>query len=287
VAVSAAASFAVEWVLAETPGDAAALTATVTPTSPGVYSEAVRGVNNDTGGSGIGVYGQQNGYGYGVRGTAPYGRGVYGSSSTGFGVWGTSASGYGVYGSSFSSYGVYGSSGSSYAGYFNGPVKITGGCTGCAGAALRIDHPLDPAHKYLQHSTVVSPQMKDIYDGVVTTTVNGFATVRLPRYFQALNRSFRYQLTSLSGLQEVAVAKEIAHNRFTIQSEKPRSKVSWQVTGIRHDRYANAHPIKAVVPKAKADQGKYLHPELYGKPKSAGIGYRKPPRLPSRPLQKR
>ena len=87
--------------------------------------------------------------------------------------------------------------------------------------------------------------MKNIYDGIATTNAKGFAVVKLPAWFQALNRTFRYQLTSLSGLQNVAVAKEISHNRFTIQSEKPRSRVSWQVdraSGMTP--YANAHRIQ-------------------------------------------
>jgi hypothetical protein len=123
--------------------------------------------------------------------------------------------------------------------------------------------------------------------GILTTNGKGFATVTMPRWFQALNRSFRYQLTSLSGLQQVAVEKEMHDNRFTIQSQKPHSKVSWQVTAVRHDRYANAHPVQVIAPKAKKDQGKYLHPELYGKPRTAGIGYQKPPRTPRRLPAKR
>src|SRR6478736_942981 len=31
---------------------------------------------------------------------------------------------------------------------------------------FRIDHPLDPLHKYLQHSFVESPDMKNVYDGI-------------------------------------------------------------------------------------------------------------------------
>jgi hypothetical protein len=112
--------------------------------------------------------------------------------------------------------------------------------------------------------------MKNVYDGNVTTDGKGFATVQLPRWFEALNKDFRYQLTSLSGLQEVAVAREIQHNRFTIQSEKPHSKVSWQVTGVRHDPYANAHRIQVVVPKEGGAEGTYLHPQLYGQPPSKG-----------------
>ena len=68
--------------------------------------------------------------------------------------------------------------------------------------------------------------------------------------------------------------KEIADNRFTIQTDLPRVKVSWQVTGVRHDPYANAHRIQVVVPKQGKADGKYLHPQLYGQPhaKSAVVG---------------
>jgi hypothetical protein len=44
---------------------------------------------------------------------------------------------------------------------------------------FRIDHPLDPANKYLNHSAVESPDMKNIYDGVVTLDADGEAVVEL------------------------------------------------------------------------------------------------------------
>jgi hypothetical protein len=182
-------------------------------------------------------------------------------------------------------YGVYGSSDQSgYAGYFAGDVNVTGLLTKGAGA-FRIDHPLDPAHEYLQHSFVESPDMMDVYNGNVTTNGRGFATITMPRWFQALNRTFRYQLTILGHAPwntQARIWNEIRDNRFTIRTNRPRVRVSWQVTGIRHDRFANAHRIRVVVPKPKAEQGKYLHPELYGKPRSQGIAYQKPPRLPER-----
>ncbi len=245
----------------------------VTSTSPGAGSAGVRGENNGTGENGFGVWGSQNGFGWGVYGTAPRGRGVSGFSSSGDGVVGFSPSVVGVVGTSTSGDGIVGESSTGLAGHFFGDVTVTGTLTKGAGA-FKIDHPLDPARKYLQHSFVESPDMMDVYNGNATTDGNGFATVKLPAWFQALNRDFRYQLTSLSGLQDVAVAKEIAHNRFTIQSEKPHARVSWQVTGIRHDAYANAHRIKVVVPKSGADAGKYLHPELYGQSKAKGIDWK-------------
>ncbi len=102
---------------------------------------------------------------------------------------------------------------------------------------------------------VLAPElsMKNVYDGVVTTDRRGNATVRLPRWFQALNRDFRYQLTPIGDLVLVAVERELAGNSFTIRSAKPHMKVSWQVTGIRHDSYANAHRIRVV--RAQACRG--------------------------------
>src|SRR5262249_44274324 len=135
----------------------------------------------------------------------------------------------------------------------------------------RIDDPLDPAHKYLQHASVESNELTNVYSGNATTNGKGNATVKLPSWFQALNKNFRYQLTSLSALQEVASAQEIHDNRFTIQSKKPNSKVSWQVPGIRHDPYAQAHPLEVIAPKTDAAAGKYAHPQLYGQSASKGI----------------
>lgn len=79
---------------------AVAILGTVTPTTPGGFSSGVRGINNGTGGLGIGVYGSQAGSGWGVYGTTPSGIGVHGNSANGFGLYGLSSTGVGVYGSS-------------------------------------------------------------------------------------------------------------------------------------------------------------------------------------------
>jgi hypothetical protein len=251
--------------------------------------------------SGTGVYAQ--GGLFGVRAGSEGGHGVHGESSSGDGVYGlsvgtvpnagveghNSGSGDGVLAGSTNGPGLYAYSTNGSAGYFEGPVTVTGTLTKPAGS-FRIDHPLDPQNKYLQHSFVESPDMLNVYNGNVTTNKRGFATVRLPRYFQALNRSFRYQLTAIGKpgqFVQAMIVREIAHNSFTLETSKPHVKVSWQVTGIRHDRYANAHRIQVVVPKAKKDQGRYLHPELYGKPRAQAIGYQKPRSLPRRPAPTR
>jgi len=143
-----------------------------------------------------------------------------------------------------------------------GNLTVTGNISKGSGS-FRIDHPLDPANKYLYHSFVESPDMMNIYDGNVVTNQFGLATVTLPAYFEALNRDFRYQLTVIGQFARAIVAREIAHNRFTIKTDRPGVKVSWQVTGIRRDAYANAHRIQVEVDKPESERGTYLHPGLF------------------------
>ncbi|MFZ1329871.1 MAG: hypothetical protein WAW27_12650, partial [Chitinophagaceae bacterium] len=76
---------------------------TISSSSPGGFSSGVRGINNGTGGLGIGVYGSQAGSGWGVYGTTPGGIGVNGNSTSGIGVNGASTSGVGVFGTSSTS----------------------------------------------------------------------------------------------------------------------------------------------------------------------------------------
>ncbi len=76
---------------ASTDANATAIMGTMSSTSPGGFSAGVRGVNNGTGGLGIGVYGSQAGSGWGVYGTAPNGIGVNGTSTAGIGVSGSSS----------------------------------------------------------------------------------------------------------------------------------------------------------------------------------------------------
>jgi hypothetical protein len=134
-----------------------------------------------------------------------------------------------------------------------------------------IDHPLDPANMYLNHAAVESPDMMTIHNGNVTTDVNGNATVTLPTYFEALNRDFRYQLTVVGQFAQAIVASKIKDNRFTIKTDKPHVEVSWQVTGIRQDAYANAHRTMVEEAKPATERGFYLHPLEHGQPLSKGV----------------
>src|SRR5215213_7408449 len=107
-----------------------------------------------------------------------------------------SDSGFGVVGFSNSYTGVYGHSASGYAAWLDGKVNIRGTLFK-PGGSFKIDHPLDPANKYLCHSFVESPDMKNVYDGVVMLDGNGEAEIELPDWFGALNKDFRYQLTAI------------------------------------------------------------------------------------------
>jgi hypothetical protein len=229
-------------------------------TNVAVYGESVGtdiwGVGGQFVGSGIGVYGEAR--------PAPSGSIYY------IGVGGYSAHASG--GMNIGVYGIANSGATNYAGMFDGNVDVNGTLTKDAGS-FKIDHPLDPANKYLSHSFVESPDMKNIYDGVTILDAAGVATVELPDWFEALNQDFRYQLTCIGAFAPVYVANEIAGNRFTIAGGEPGMKVSWQVTGIRHDKYADAHRIPVEETKSPREQGRYRNPELYGAPASAGVHY--------------
>jgi hypothetical protein len=217
------------------------------------------------------------------------GQGQCGSTATTTQVFGTYGTAYndadaiGAYGAATAysttgggtKYGVYGAAANgatNYAGYFSGDVNVTGSISKGAGT-FKIDHPIDPDNKYLYHSFVESPEMKNIYDGVITTDANGYATVTMPSYFDALNQDFRYQLTVMGTFAQAIIKDEISTNHFRIQTNQPNVKVSWQVTGVRHDAYANAHRVQPEVEKEAQNKGRYLHPTELGKPATSEINY--------------
>ena len=184
----------------------------------------------------------------GISGTAggPGGVGVLGDAESGsaaIGVWGMSSSGY--------------------AGEFTGNVKVTGAVT-AAVKDFKIDDPIDPANKYMYHASVESSEMENIYSGNVTLDGKGEATVEVPAWLEALNRDFRYKLTCIGGFAPVYIAQEIGHGQFKVGGGKPGMKVSWQVTGVRQDAFARAHPLQVEVEKPENERGYYIHPELYG-----------------------
>jgi hypothetical protein len=226
---------------------------------------AVSGVSNDPNGRGV------DGYATGANAA-----GVYGENSSGAAIWGKSTgTGPAIYGQADSS---------GYAGRFTGSVLVegnlyVGGSVFKSSGTFRIDHPLDPANKFLSHSFVESPDMKNIYEGNVTTDATGSATVTLPDYFEALNRDYHYQLTVLGQFAQAIVSREIAGNTFEIHTDKPGVKVSWLVTGIRQDAYAQAHPIVVEESKPAEEQGLYLFPAGFGAGEEKQIGHSSRPAI--------
>ncbi len=162
------------------------------------------------------------------------------------------------------------------AGRFIGNVAVEGTLTKYAGS-FKIDHPLDPANKYLSHSFVESPDMMNIYNGNAIFDANGEAVVQLPNWFEALNKDFRYQLTCLGEFAPIYIAQKIQGNHFKIAGGKPGMEISWQVTGIRKDAYANAHRIPVEEDKTLSERGYYLHPELYGAPEEKNLQWARDP----------
>jgi hypothetical protein len=150
------------------------------------------------------------------------------------------------------------------AGYFIGNVQINGSISKTSGT-FKIDHPLDPANKYLYHSFVESPDMKNIYDGIVTLDEAGEATVTLPDWFSALNRDLRYQLTPLGqSAPDIYIKQTVKDLRFVIAGGAPGQQICWQVTGNRQDAYALAYPVNVEEKKSERERGTYLHPEVHG-----------------------
>ena len=150
-----------------------------------------------------------------------------------------------------------------------GDVDIVGSVSK-GGGSFRIDHPLDPRNKLLYHSFVESPDMMNIYNGTVVTGGDGRATIELPDYFEALNQEFRYQLTVIGedvpDVHFVRVTREVEGNSFSIKSTPGDLKVSWQVTGVRHDAWARKNRIPNTVEKTGDQRGKLVHPEAFGEP---------------------
>ena len=161
----------------------------------------------------------------------------------------------------------------------SGNLSIAGNISK-AGGSFKIDHPVDPSNKYLYHSFVESPDMMNIYNGTAVLNVDGKASVELPNWFEALNRDFRYQLTAMGAPgPNLYISQEVDGNRFEIAGGAPGGKVSWQVTGVRHDAWAEAHRIPLEVEKTGPEKGKYMHPELFGMtPEKFGIPSRTAPR---------
>ena len=142
---------------------------------------------------------------------------------------------------------------------------------------------------------------ENVYDGVVVLDDKGEAEIDLPDWFAILNKDFRYQLTAIGApgpnlyiaeeiISDTTITTTTKHDgshhyndgyddssdngndnnknnngsRFKIAGGISAMKVSWQVTGIRKDPWANAHRVQVEENKPDKEKGYYIHPDLYG-----------------------
>ncbi len=249
-------------------------------TATGGFSAGVMGVGM------VGVTGVSTGTGFTAPGVQGMGHGTTGfgvvgiSTGTGSGVLGTCSNGVGVTGLTDGSggTGIFGYSphpknvgSQSFAAMFHGAVNVTGPVHK-SGGGFRIDHPDHPETHYLQHWFVESDEMRNLYDGIAVLDGKGSAEITLPAWFETLNEAVRYQLTPLGHpAPDLHIARECSAGSFVIGGGHPGQRVSWQVTGVRRDRWAVAHRLPADLPKAEGEQGLYRHPELYDLPEDRGV----------------
>ncbi|MFO0838573.1 MAG: hypothetical protein U1D55_08580 [Phycisphaerae bacterium] len=236
--------------------------AAFSPAGYGLYA-----YNTASTGTAPGVYGRSDSaVGIGVSGYSPLSTGVVGVSdgSGGIGVYGGANAGASV------NYGIYGSTSSFVSGY----GVYSNGRFGASGTkSFRIDHPIDPANKYLNHYCAEGPEPLNVYSGAVTTDKDGEAWVELPSYYAEINRDPRYTLTVLdeADFALARVARKIQDNRFLIKTSRPNVEVSWEVKGVRNDRWVQRYGVPVEVEKVGVERGTYQHPELYDQPAEMGL----------------
>ena len=125
--------------------------------------------------------------------------------------------------------------------------------------------------------SIESNEALNMYRGIVEMDDAGEAVVTLPSYFHAVNIEFSYGLTAVGAPMDLYIAEEIdQEGHFKIAGGVAGKKASWNVYAERNDPYVQQHPEKLQVEMDKRpdDIGRYLQPELYGKPASDGIFYR-------------
>ncbi len=250
----------------------------------GVYGMGVNGIVGETNYlEGFGVYGINNG----SSGSGD-GPGVYGIGEVG--VFGQTENGqfYGVLGENLSSgttYNNIGTAGWGWVGVFgqtstgvsgDGFGVFSDGDLGASGTKLFvIDHPNDPENKMLKHYCTESPEVLNIYRGNVFCDQNGEAVVKLPDYFNEINKDFSYYLTPIGDAANLYVKTEVNNNSFVIAGGKKGLKVSWILYAKRNDKYMQEKYNKneEIVEIKKRQKGKYIHPELWGKTKKESLFY--------------
>ena len=102
-----------------------------------------------------------------------------------------------------------------------GAISIPGNLYVGGTKNFRIDHPLDPANKYLFHAAIESSEVLNLYSGNTVLDASGEAVVQLPDWFEVINKDFRYQLTSIGAPGRDLTLREGAPARKQIRALLP------------------------------------------------------------------
>lgn len=207
------------------------------------------------------------GGGHGVRGVGFNGTVGETNNQGGFGVFGQnfdavgSGNGIGVAGVGY--WGVVGESSALSGGL---AMLANGDMTATGTKPFTIDHPADPANKFLRHFSSESNEVLNIYRGNVTFDVNGEAVVEMPDYYDLINKNPSYQLTPVGGYMQLFVKEKLENGQFVIGGGIAGAEASWTVYAERNDPYLQQYPeMRAVeMEKREGQKGKYFMPQLYG-----------------------
>jgi len=252
----------------------------------------VTGVDSSSAGSGvIGASYSAAGEGVLARGFGTNGTGILAIADLGvnpYAMWGVIPAGTITGNNSLAIFGDNQSTGTNAVGILgqelaapNGPTRyaiFSNGDMAASGTKpFVIDHPLDPANKFLKHFSIESNEVLNIYRGNITLDANGEATVQLPTYFESVNNTnYAYNLTAIGQQGNLFIKQEISNKQFIIAGGGPGMKVSWMITAERNDPYLQQNPQARDVEIAKTGDasGKYLLPYLYGQPAESAIYYK-------------
>jgi hypothetical protein len=108
---------------------------------------------------------------------------------------------------------------------------------------------------------------------VTTSSISGLATCySVAAIFSGDVAVRRFEpFRPLKGGGSFKIDHPLDTDMFAIRTDKPNAEVSWHVTGIRQDGWAEVHRIPVEVEQDRADRGHYLHPELLDHAGEPGI----------------
>lgn len=142
-----------------------------------------------------------------------------------------------------------------------GSAEIGGSLNVLGTKNFRIDHPLDPANRYLVHFASEGPEPFNIYAGRQALDENGTAWVSLPAWFEFINTDYRYQLTAIgTPAPDLHIMNEIENNQFRIGGGQAAGEVSWEVRARRNDPTMKRLEPVAEIDKPTHLRGSYLDP---------------------------